>query len=1071
MRTLKKTLSLVLVVAMVLGLCVVGASAKDKVESFTDDYQKVGAAYQEAVGVLVGVGIIDGMTETALEPQGNYTREQAAKIIAYMLLGKSKADSLKCTVAPFDDVAASRWSAGYIAFCVEQGIIDGMTATTYEPTGTLTGFQWAKMLLCAIGFGVKGEFTGSSWSVNTALVAHKVNLFAGDLDGADHTALRREQAALYAFNALNTAKVAYSPNVTSYVYGIQGYTTVNNIGSTLAKDVYDLKYAQGIIVDAEGNGAGYTVVSKDYSTANVTNKIKADNDIDMMYHAARVWYTGTNNGVYTYDLAKTTTYKCQEIAAGNAAANTAKAKTGLFVGDNSKTAYEAYLLDNSAIGAGSAYVTLYASAGSMGYVDAAKKTTSVVDGKAYTVPSANVRTDISNIKYGAPVVYVYTTSTTDKTLHGLYVYPMTSTTGTVKSIAKENGAIVSVTLADGTVLKQSVLANNAGDREYYVIGNVYTFVLDSHGHVMYATKDHARTLWAYTGEWRATGNYGDINTDQGREYRFINVTSGEVAFYRIKGASSLVGGAYYDISATATAAGEYVANSVTKGQNTYAAGYIVDDFTIVQNSTNSSTYQYTVEGVELDGTVYIDGTTVTFLVASGTGANMKVTPYTGIQAFKTAYKVATNGTMYLANTAMTVSSTTTGAWKADTIFVFETNLATTSRYVFIPTDIDENDWSSVTGDPASYYVTYNGAYLEGKQISVSFYENQLGWGTFRDGTLDRGFYVLTTNYVNGVPVYWLGERIDNTGNCYYQHVSLIDTGNATTHTWYLSNGDGRFEARDGEVTIVDVTNPTHKVETLYYLWQYMNAHPDWSLAFTVNPDTNRVDYIYLVNIGWDAEVTVSLSNELKAAGWKIHKIGPDVMPADTTSKTYYDDAAHALVDDDIDVVIYNEKLKAERTTTTTYTLDVNKNKAAVVETSYLTNGYIGLKIDVDSMVLGTKTQNFEIGGLVIGDVTVSLANRDHVIYGTAGKTTQVFEDVVLGSELSFTFCQKTGNFNAEVGKQYWTGKYIDRANNQWNITGTLWNNNGVSCVTATILPKLDGTATIQSGAWVGIPNP
>ena len=53
MRTLKKTLSLVLVVAMVLGLCVVGASAKDKVESFTDDYQKVGAAYQEAVGVLV----------------------------------------------------------------------------------------------------------------------------------------------------------------------------------------------------------------------------------------------------------------------------------------------------------------------------------------------------------------------------------------------------------------------------------------------------------------------------------------------------------------------------------------------------------------------------------------------------------------------------------------------------------------------------------------------------------------------------------------------------------------------------------------------------------------------------------------------------------------------------------------------------------------------------------------------------------------------------------------------------------------------------------------------------------
>ena len=34
---------------------------KRQVESFTDDYQKVGAAYQEAMGVLVGVGIIDGI--------------------------------------------------------------------------------------------------------------------------------------------------------------------------------------------------------------------------------------------------------------------------------------------------------------------------------------------------------------------------------------------------------------------------------------------------------------------------------------------------------------------------------------------------------------------------------------------------------------------------------------------------------------------------------------------------------------------------------------------------------------------------------------------------------------------------------------------------------------------------------------------------------------------------------------------------------------------------------------------------------------------------------------------------
>ena len=875
MRTLKKTLSLVLVVAMVLGLCVVGASAKDAVENFTDDYQKVGAAYQEAMGVMVGVGIIDGMTETALEPQGTYTREQAAKIVAYMLLGKSKADSLKCTVAPFDDVAASRWSAGYIAFCVEQGIIDGMTATTYEPTGTLTGFQWAKMLLCAIGFGVKGEFTGSSWSVNTALVAHKVNLFAGDLDGADHTALRREQAVLYAFNALNTAKVAYSPNVTSYVYGIQGYTTVNNIGSTLAKDVYDLKYAQGIIVDAEGMGAGYTVVSKDYSTANVTNKIKADNDIDMMYHAARVWYTGTNNGVYTYDLAKTTTYKCQEIAAGNAAANTAKAKTGLFVGDNSKTAYEAYLLDNSAIGAGSAYVTLYASAGSMGYVDAAKKTTSVVGtDKPYTVPSANVRTDISNIKYKAPVVFVYTSSTTENA-HGLYVYPMTSTTGTVKSIAKENGAIVSVTLADGTVLKQSVLANNAGDREYYVIGNVYTFVLDSHGHVMYATKDYARTLWAYTGEWRATGNYGDINTDRGREYRFINVSTGEFAFYPVRFVNRNdeafsetlfrpAYGQYFDISATAGNDGRYVAELIEAGNdNTYAAGYIVASGTFKLGQNHE---WYYVSGAHTYDKLYFNNETVKFLVAVGTGANMKVNSYTGVAALKEAYAVASNGMLELRNAAFTVTQTQTGHWNASTIFVMAQNLSSMSNYVFVPKDIASNAWSEVGGDVNSYKVVYQGAYLEGNAISIIFNPSQIGATT----ALTRGFYTMEVNYDrNGNPVYTLTEKIPN-GNelCFYQNVSFTDTG--VNGTWKFNN----YSAVEGTTKVIDLTG--NGIDSIQKLWNHFSWYGNLEFAFTVNPNTKIVDYVYVTNPGFQFTTTVSLSDALVAAGWTF-KDGSTVL--------------------------------------------------------------------------------------------------------------------------------------------------------------------------------------------------
>ena len=1024
MRTLKKTLSLVLVVAMVLGLCVVGASAKDAVENFTDDYQKVGAAYQEAMGVMVGVGIIDGMTETALEPQGTYTREQAAKIIAYMLLGKSKADSLKCTVAPFDDVAASRWSAGYIAFCVEQGIIDGMTATTYEPTGTLTGFQWAKMLLCAIGFGVKGEFTGSSWSVNTALVAHKVNLFAGDLDGADHTALRREQAVLYAFNALNTAKVAYSPNVTSYVYGIQGYTTVNNIGSTLAKDVYDLKYAQGIVVDVEGNGAGYTVVSKDYSTANVTNKIKADNDIDMMYHAARVWYTGTNNGVYTYDLAKTTTYKCQEIATGDKASVSAKATSGLYIGDNSKTAYEAYLIDNSAVSAGSAYVKLYASAGSMGYVDAAKKTTSVVDGKTYTVASANVRTDVSNIKYNAPVVYVYTTSTTDKTLHGLYVYPMTSTTGVVKAVAQDAGKVVSVTLADGTVLKQSVLSGDV-NREYYVIGNVYTFVLDSHGHVMYATKDYARTLWAYTGEWRATGNYGDINTDQGREYRFYNVTTGEEKFFPVRFVNrndQEIGniddfiwaryGNYFDISATAGSDGRYVAELITAGDNTYAAGYIVNSATFKLGQTSDKYWYRTGSTPTWDeATLFFDGTTVKFLVAVGTGANMKVNSYTGIAGLKEAFGVAANGTIHLSNAAFTVTQTQTGHYNASTIFVMAANLSTESNYVFIPADIASNAWREVSGDVSNYYVTYGGAYLEGTEISVTFDSRVIT----TDKLLVRGFYTMEVSYDrNGNPVYKLTQKVDNSATelCFYQNVSFADTMVGNTWLFYgkVNGVNKSFTAVEGTTKVLDLSG--HGINSITGLGQYISSYNADKLefAFTVDPNTMKVDYVYVVSAGWDAKYTFTLSSDLLAAGWKI------VSPYDSTGKTYVnsfelnDNSAITQQGQAYTVKLYNADLaKAGITTSITkYSMTLKTNGGAAVngkiaDANMATAGTILATFTLDRFVQDNpnaiKTYNYEIGGLSLGIITIATNDGDNIaIYQDGNKG--VYKDVVLGESIT-----------------------------------------------------------------------
>ena len=49
---------------------------------------------------------------------------------------------------------------------------------TFAPNGQLTGFQFAKMLLVALGYDAKIEgFTGTDWQINVSKVANQVGLF------------------------------------------------------------------------------------------------------------------------------------------------------------------------------------------------------------------------------------------------------------------------------------------------------------------------------------------------------------------------------------------------------------------------------------------------------------------------------------------------------------------------------------------------------------------------------------------------------------------------------------------------------------------------------------------------------------------------------------------------------------------------------------------------------------------------------------------------------------------------------------------------------------------------------
>ena len=295
MKNLKKVLSLVLALAMALSLMTVAFAAD---ESNYADYDEV--TYNEAVDVMSAVGVFDGMGGS-FNPDGTLTREQAAKIITYMLMGKSNADKLTTTIAPYGDVSADRWSAGAIAYCTNEGIISGMGNNKFAPSDEVTGLQFAKMLLVAIGYdaGIEG-LTGESWAINASKLAIAVGLDDGMEEVSLSGKLTREQACQMAFNAMQTPLVEYeSKGTTIEVNGATvtfGAQKASYVTTTIAKEqtISDTTLSNT-------NNNTYTVEFAE----KYCQKLVLEGDANALEQPVRVWsYDGDEIGTYATDADK-----------------------------------------------------------------------------------------------------------------------------------------------------------------------------------------------------------------------------------------------------------------------------------------------------------------------------------------------------------------------------------------------------------------------------------------------------------------------------------------------------------------------------------------------------------------------------------------------------------------------------------------------------------------------------------------------------------------------------------------------------------------------------------------------
>ena len=243
MRNLKRVLSLGLASVMLMGMMVVGAGAASS--DFTDASEIKNV---EAVDVMVALGVLQGGDKGDFQPNSILTREQAAKIICYLLLGTESAEKLTTNSAVFSDVAANRWSAPYISYCVNLGILAGDGQGHFFPEGKLTGAAFAKMLLVALGYDASIEkYVGSDWMINVSSDAIAAGIVPSGLVLANE--LSRQDAAQMAFQTLTAKMVKYDNKGIDIDFGNGGGSV--NMGASNAEPVANDKANDYRVVTAD----------------------------------------------------------------------------------------------------------------------------------------------------------------------------------------------------------------------------------------------------------------------------------------------------------------------------------------------------------------------------------------------------------------------------------------------------------------------------------------------------------------------------------------------------------------------------------------------------------------------------------------------------------------------------------------------------------------------------------------------------------------------------------------------------------------------------------------------------
>ena len=299
MRNLKRTLSLALAALMLMSMMVVGAGAATKDFTDSDEIQ-----HKEAVEVMVALNVVSGKDDGSyFAPNDTFTREEMAKVVSYVMNGGVEPVVGTKVTPTYSDIKGI-WSEKYIEYCTSMGIISGDGTGKFNPTGTLTAEQAAKMFLTAMGYDSKVfGFVGNDWAINVGRYANEAGLYKDLGDVVPSQPITRDDAMQMAYNAIQGTMMrrTWQQDMTtgqlteSYGPWIDQGTHSNGVvyttPHTLLADKFDgsieLGYLTGFDYDATKAQWTYT-----FQSSSKFGAITAQNGIGSESLKSSVDYTG-----------------------------------------------------------------------------------------------------------------------------------------------------------------------------------------------------------------------------------------------------------------------------------------------------------------------------------------------------------------------------------------------------------------------------------------------------------------------------------------------------------------------------------------------------------------------------------------------------------------------------------------------------------------------------------------------------------------------------------------------------------------------------------------------------------